>query len=201
MSRSRYYKPMLALASEEAFTDKDWIFEIKWDGFRAIAYVEEPFRLRSRNDKELGNNFPELVQLRQLANNVVVDGEIVVMQEGVPDFQTLLKRGQAVSAGEIKRQSERAPAVYVVFDILEKDGEILTMLPLMERKAILEKSVREGANVLLCDYIEEKGAAYFNLVLQKGLEGVVAKRKDSCYEEGMRTGSWLKIKELKPLIA
>ncbi len=197
MTRSHYYKPMLALVAKEAFTDKDWIFEIKWDGFRAIAYVEEPFSLRSRNGKELKGNFPELQQITRLAKNIVVDGEIVVMQEGIPDFQTLLKRGQAVSMGEITRQSQQAPAIYIVFDIFEKDGKSLDNVPLMERKLILKDSLQEGANVLLCDYIEEKGEAYFGLVLEKGLEGVVAKRKDSYYEEGLRTGSWLKIKKLK----
>lgn len=197
MSPRHLYKPMLALAAKQAFTDNDWIFEIKWDGFRAIAYVKEPFSLRSRNGKELKQNFPELAQITGLAKDIVVDGEIVVMQAGVPDFQALLKRGQAVSVGEINRQSQRAPAIYIVFDILEKDGKPLDKVPLMERKAILKDSLKEGTNVILCDYIEEKGEAYFNLILEKGLEGVVAKKKDSCYEEGMRTGSWLKIKKLK----
>jgi len=196
MSR-RIYRPMLAKVAAEAFSDKDWIFEVKWDGFRAIAYIEEPYSLKSRNGKELKNNFPELQELNRLGSNIVVDGEIIVMREGKPDFQSLLERGQAVSAGEIQRQASRAPVVYIVFDVLEKDGQQLTKLPLMERKAILKASLREGANVLLCDFIEEKGEAYFQLALEKGLEGVVAKRKDSLYEEGLRTGSWLKIKKLK----
>ncbi len=127
----------------------------------------------------------------------MVDGEIIVMREGKPDFQTLLERGQAVSKGEIQRQASRAPATYIVFDILEKGGKPLTQLPLIERKALLKDSLKEGTNVLLCDYIEEKGEAYFKLALEKGLEGVVAKKKDSPYEEGLRTGSWLKIKKLK----
>jgi bifunctional non-homologous end joining protein LigD len=197
MTRTRFYRPMLALDTQKAFTDAEWVFEIKWDGFRAIAYVEEPFSLRSRNGKELKQNFPELQQLTSLAKNIVVDGEIVVMQQGVPDFQALLKRGQAVSGGEIQRQMQDAPAVYIVFDILEKDGNPLLDLPLMERKAILKDALKEGSNVLLCDYIEEKGEAYYGLILEKGLEGVVAKRKGSRYEEGLRTGSWLKIKKLK----
>lgn len=196
MSR-HIYRPMLAKVAPEAFSDKDWVFEVKWDGFRAIAYVEEHYSLKSRNGKELKTNFPELQELNRLASNIVVDGEIIVMQEGKPDFQSLLERGQAVSAGEIQRQASRVPAVYIVFDILEKDGEPLTKLPLMERKTILKDSLREGANVLLCDFIEEKGEAYFQLALEKGLEGVVAKKKDSHYEEGLRTGSWLKIKKLK----
>ena len=196
MSR-HIYKPMLAKVAPDAFTDKNWIFEIKWDGFRAIAYVEKPFSLKSRNEKELKQNFPELEELTRLGSNIVVDGEIIVMHEGKPDFQTLLERGQAVSKGEIERQTRRAPVTYIVFDILEKEGKPLTKLPLMERKKILKDSLKEGDRVLLCDYIEEKGEAYFKLVLEKGLEGVVAKQKDSCYEEGLRTGSWLKIKKLK----
>ncbi len=196
MSR-RIYRPMLAKVASDAFTDKDWIFEIKWDGFRAISYVDERFSVKSRNEKELKYNFPELSELTKLANKIVVDGEIVVMSEGKPDFQTLLERGQAVSASEIQRQNKQAPATYIVFDILEKDGKPLTKLPLMERKKILKDSLKEGSRVLLSDFIEEKGEAYYQLVLEKGLEGVMAKRKDSQYEEGLRTGSWLKIKKLK----
>jgi bifunctional non-homologous end joining protein LigD len=195
MSR-HIYRPMFAKVAEESFSDKDWIFEVKWDGFRAIAYVEEYFSLKSRNEKELKGNFPELLELKKLANNVVVDGEIIVMREGKPDFQSLLERGKAVSEGEIQKQENRLPAVYIVFDILEKDGKPLTKLPLMERKTILKDSLMEGSNVLLCDFIEEKGETYFQLVLEKGLEGVMAKKKDSQYQEGWRTGSWLKIKKL-----
>jgi DNA ligase D-like protein (predicted ligase) len=197
MSRQHYYKPMLALAAQKAFSDKDWIFEIKWDGFRAIAYVEEPFSLRSRNGKELKGNFPELAQLTKLGSTIVVDGEIVIMQDGKPDFQALLERGQSVSAGEIQRQAMRAPAIYVVFDILEKDGAPVTHLPLTERKKLLAQTLKEGTNVVLSDFIEEQGEAYFELTLEKGLEGIVAKKKDSRYEEGMRSGSWLKLKKLK----
>ena len=196
MSRHTY-RPMLAKVALDAFTDKDWIFEIKWDGFRAISYVDEEFSIKSRNEKELKHNFPELSELTKLAKNIVVDGEIVVMREGKPDFQALLERGQVVSAGGIQRQANQAPATYVVFDILEKDGKPLTRLPLMERKKILKDSLKEGSRILLSDFIEEKGEAYYKLVLEKGLEGVMAKKKDSQYEEGLRTGSWLKIKKLK----
>ncbi len=193
----RLYKPMLAKVAEEPFSGKDWVFEIKWDGFRAITYVEEPFSVQSRNQKELKQNFPELGQLTRLAKGLVVDGEIVVMQNGKPDFQALLERGQAVSQREIERQAARAPAVYIVFDVLEKNGETLTGLPLMERKRILKESLTEGSNVLISDFIEENGEDYYRLVLEKGLEGVVAKRKDSHYEEGLRTSSWMKIKHIK----
>jgi bifunctional non-homologous end joining protein LigD len=196
MSR-HIYKPMLAKVAEKPFSDKDWVFEVKWDGFRAIAYVGEQFSLKSRNEKELKSNFPELDELNRLGKNIVVDGEIVVMRDGKPDFQTLLERGQAVSPLEIQRQTKQAPVIYIVFDILEKDGESLTSLPLMDRKKILKDALKEGNHVLISDFIEKKGEAYFKSALEKGLEGVVAKKKDSSYEEGLRTGSWLKIKQLK----
>jgi bifunctional non-homologous end joining protein LigD len=194
----RIYKPMLAKVAAEAFNSKDWVFEVKWDGFRAIAYVDkDAFSLKSRNGNELKQNFPELEELTHLASGLVVDGEIVVMQGGKPDFQSLLQRGQAVSPLEIQRQTQRSPAIYIVFDILEKNGASLLELPLVERKKILRESLKEGSNVVLCDYVEEQGEAYFESALKRGLEGVVAKKKTSIYEEGLRTGSWLKIKRLK----
>jgi DNA ligase D-like protein (predicted ligase)/DNA ligase D-like protein (predicted 3'-phosphoesterase) len=196
MSRHNY-KPMLAKVADKPFSGKDWIFEVKWDGFRAITYVDEQLSIKSRNEKELKHNFPELEQIKKLTKDAVFDGEIVVIKDGKPDFQSLLERGQAVSAVEIERQTKRSPVAYIVFDILEKDGKSLTELPLTERKKILKETLEEGENVILSDFVEEKGESYFQSALEKGLEGVVAKRKDSAYEEGMRTGSWQKIKKLK----
>jgi DNA ligase D-like protein (predicted ligase)/DNA ligase D-like protein (predicted 3'-phosphoesterase) len=197
MTHSRNYKPMLARLAQQPFSGKDWLFEIKWDGFRAVAYVNDVLSLRSRNGKELKYNFPELEELRQLARNVVLDGEIVVMKEGKPDFQALLERGQATSPLEIELQAKRSPVVYVVFDILEKDARSLVNLTLTERKEILKKSVKERKHVLLSDFVEEKGEAYYGIALEKGLEGVMAKKKDSVYEPGVRSGNWLKIKKLR----
>ena len=197
MTHNRSYKPMLARLAQQPFSGKDWLFEIKWDGFRAIAYVNQALSLRSRNQKELKYNFPELEELAQLAHNVVLDGEIVVVKEGKPDFQALLERGQATSPVEIELQAKRSPVVYVVFDILEKDGVSLVDLPLTERKRILRDSVKEGKHVLLSDFVEEKGEAYYRVALEKGLEGVMAKKKDSVYEQGVRSGNWLKIKKLR----
>jgi bifunctional non-homologous end joining protein LigD len=191
------YKPMLAKRAQQPFSGKDWLFEIKWDGFRAIAYVNEVLSLRSRNEKELKNNFPELEELTQLTRNVVLDGEIVVVKEGKPDFQALLERGQAASPVEIEVEAKRSPVVYVVFDILEKDGVSLVDLPLTERKRILKESVKEGKHVVISDFVEAKGEAYYSVALEKGLEGVMAKKKDSVYEQGVRSGSWLKIKKLR----
>ncbi len=197
MSQSHDYKPMLAREAEKPFSGKDWIFEIKWDGYRAIAYVDDEVSLRSRNNKELIENFPELLELKNLASNAVLDGEIVVVKNGKADFQALQERGKAVKESEIKAGTLRQPAEYIIFDILEKDGKPLTNVPLLERKKILKESVKEGEHVVLNDYVEEKGEEYYKAALERGIEGVMAKRKDSTYQQGLRTGGWLKFKELQ----
>lgn len=192
---SRRYKPMLAKVADKPFTDKNWVFEPKWDGFRALAYIGEALSIRSRNQKELLYSFPELEELSKQAKNVVLDGEIVVLDQGKVNFQAMLERSRI--AATLGFRTSRTPAVYVVFDILEKDGKPLLDLPLMERKEILKAAVKEGEHVLLEDYVEEKGEAYYKIALEKGLEGIMAKRKDSRYEPGIRSGAWLKIKKLR----
>ena len=193
----RRYKPMLAKEAKAAFTDKDWLFEVKWDGFRAIAYVDsDELSLRSRNQKELMASFPELGELKQQLKGSVFDGEIVILNKGKVNFQALLERSTA-SSSDISRQAATAPAAYIVFDIIEKDAKPILDLPLLERKKILKETLKETSHVLLADYVEEKGEAYFEAVMQKELEGVMAKKKNSKYEPGARTGSWLKIKKLR----
>ena len=92
---------MLAKSTEKAFTSAEWIFEVKWDGIRAISYIDHDLSVLSRNGKELKFNFPELEELKTLASNVVLDGEIVVMKEGKADFQTLLERANATNPRDI----------------------------------------------------------------------------------------------------
>jgi DNA ligase D-like protein (predicted ligase)/DNA ligase D-like protein (predicted 3'-phosphoesterase) len=188
---------MLAKEANAPFTDKDWVFEVKWDGFRALAYVDGEVSLRSRNQKELIDNFPELQELSRQPKGVVLDGEIIVLSKGRVDFQALLERGKAATPTDITLKTDRTPAAYVVFDILEKDGKPLVDLPLTERKKILKETVKESGTVVLADYVEEKGEAYYQAVLDKGLEGVMAKKKSSPYEPGVRSDNWLKIKKLK----
>jgi DNA ligase D-like protein (predicted ligase) len=187
---------MLAQSAKAPFTSKNWIFEIKWDGFRAISYTSGgEIEIRSRNDKELRYTFPELEELGSLTGNTVLDGEIVVMQHGKPDFQALLERNRANSTRDIRYETAELPAIYVVFDMLEKDGKPLVHFPLFERKRILKESVREGKNVIVSEFVETEGESYFQAALQKGLEGIMAKKIVSPYESGMRSSNWLKIKE------
>ncbi|MEJ2241745.1 MAG: non-homologous end-joining DNA ligase [Candidatus Bathyarchaeota archaeon] len=191
------YKPMLAKTAVGPFSSKDWIFEVKWDGIRAISYISDEFSIRSRNQKELKTLFPELQELKQLTRNVVLDGEIIIMTEGKVDFQTVLKRIQANSSRDIENLRLKHPVLYILFDILEKDGKSLTKKPLIDRKQILKESVKEGNNVIISVFVENNGEQYYEATLEKGLEGVMAKKKDSVYLQGTRSSSWLKIKKIK----
>lgn len=193
----KQYEPMLARSEEKPFSSDDWIFEIKWDGIRAISYINDELSVRGRNQGELIHNFPELEELKDLAENTVLDGEIIVMKNGLADFQAILSRIQNTEARDIEHLSLKSPATYVVFDILEKDGKPLLDVPLIERKKILKNSVREGKYVVLSLFIEDKGESYFKAALEKGVEGIMAKKKQSSYESGKRSNNWLKIRKIK----
>lgn len=193
----QYYKPMLANSAAAPFTSRDWIFEIKWDGIRAISYVDNELSVRSRNGKEMKDKFPELEELKSVAMNTVLDGEIVVMQEKRPDFQTLLERSRATSIRDAQYIASSVPVTYVVFDILEKDGERLASLPLVERKRILRERVKDGKYVVLSVFVEEDGDTYYKEAIKRGVEGIVAKKKDSPYESGVRSKNWLKVKKVQ----
>ncbi len=156
------YLPMLAASAPAPFSSNDWLFEIKWDGVRAIASVGTSLSLRSRNDVELADRFPELAELLALAPGT-----------GSP------------------------PVTYIVFDILERNGKSLTGLPLTERPDILKAAVREGPHVVLSVPVAGQGEDYYRAAVAQGLEGVMAKRRDSHYEPGLRSGAWLKIKAQK----
>ena len=188
---------MLSRSAEAPFSSGDWIFEVKWDGIRAISYVKEELSIRSRNQKELMANFPELSELKELARDMVLDGEIIVMKDGKADFATLIKRSQNTKAIDIDHMARKFPATYVIFDILEKEGVELLDIPLMERKKILKNSVKEGKFVVLSMFVENTGEPYYRAALEKGVEGVMAKKKQSVYEPGKRSNNWLKIKQVK----
>ena len=189
-SRPRY-RPMLAGTAPAPFSGDNWLFEIKWDGVRAIATVGSAVSLRSRNDTELIDLFPELAELATLAPGTVLDGEIVVMAGGRPNMQALLSRLQEGSF-----RNGAAPVTYIIFDILERGGKDLTDLPLTERRRILQSAVQEGPHVVVSVPVEGRGEDYYRSAIARGLEGVMAKRKDSRYEPGVRSGAWLKVRAL-----
>ena len=191
------YRPMMARTAEKPFNDPEWVFEVKWDGIRAIAYVGEEVSLKTRNDKELVTKFPELRELSELASDVVLDGEIIILTDGLPDFQAVASRNQASNPMDIQSLAAERPATYVVFDILEADGESLIDRPLHERVDILKTRLKQGRYIVRSEPIREYGEEYYEAAVQKNLEGIIAKRRESTYQPGTRSPDWLKIKQVK----
>ncbi len=180
---------MLAKLHDKAFDGKDWIFEIKWDGYRAIAEVAgKNTRLYSRNGLSFGDEYvPVFDELLQFKKKMVLDGEIVVLDEnGHPSFQLLQQYGQNADV----------PLTYYVFDILSLNGKSVKDLPLIERKQLLKENLPESDVIKYCDHVAGEGLAFFNAMREQGLEGMIAKKADSTYNENSRNGDWLKVKHM-----
>ena len=196
-------KPMLALAADEPFDRKDWVFEVKWDGVRAIAFRNKSdalFKVHSRKGNDITRRYPEISSAFDAAvecnDSAVVDGEIVVLdKEGRPDFQRHQKRMNVDSEREIRTLSRSAPATYYVFDLLYLDGLNLEQLDFVERRRILSGIIKkQSSRIRISEYIEETGRAVFENAIAMKLEGIVAKYKFSKYLQGSRSEGWLKIK-------
>jgi bifunctional non-homologous end joining protein LigD len=194
MNTEKKYEPMLAKPSTP-FSGEDWIFEIKWDGTRALCYVNKTTTFINRRGIDITYRYPELTIAQNCIKSCILDGEIVVLKNGIPSFRDLQKREHVDNAFKIKLLSENIPAVYVVFDILAVDSQDITDTPLMERKSYITQIVSESPRLMICPFIEGKGDQYYNAVTEKGFEGVMAKRKDSLYFPGKRSEVWLKIKK------
>jgi DNA ligase D-like protein (predicted ligase)/DNA ligase D-like protein (predicted 3'-phosphoesterase) len=191
------YKPMMARTIEKPFNDPDWLFEIKWDGIRAIAYVGDTISLKTRNDKELISKFPEFNELSILTKEAVLDGEIIILSDGKPDFNAVAKRNQVSNPREAQAKAVESQATYVVFDILEVQGDSVIDHPLSQRIELLKKHLKSGKHVIQSITIPEQGVEYYEAAIKKELEGIIAKRKDSTYQPGTRSPDWLKIKHVK----
>ena len=182
-----WIKPMLATLVAEPFDRPGWLFEIKWDGYRAIAVIDKRVvRPYSRNHLSYANRFPYLIEaLRELGHEAVLDGEIVVLdRKGRPQFQ-LLQEYQKTGKGRL---------AFCVFDLLFLDGHDLRSQPLRQRKKRLQEILGTSPGLLFSEHIEERGIAFFRAVAEQGLEGMVAKNGNSVYREGVRSRQWLKVK-------
>jgi len=186
----------LAETAEAPFSSPDWIFELKYDGYRVLAARQAGVaKLRSRNGHDLSANFPDLVRsLRRLPyDDIVLDGEMVVLDvAGKPDFQALQKRSKMRHRLDIGRATVEQPATLFVFDLLGFAGLDLRGLPLLERKRHLQALLPRAGALRFADHVTEHGSAFFDQVAALGLEGVLAKRADSKYV-GRRTPQWLKV--------
>ena len=190
--------PMLARSGTVPARDDGWAYEIKWDGVRAVCF-SEPGRMRfvTRNGNDVTARYPELVRLNRALSmhRAILDGEVVAFDaEGRPSFGALQGRMHLTREGQVKRLAKEAPVTYVAFDLVWLDGRSLTDRPYAERRAVLRKLLADGERWQVPDHVVGGGAQLLAATREQGLEGIVAKRLDSPYEAGRRTGHWLKIK-------
>jgi len=186
-------KPMLAESRETPFDSPDHIFELKWDGTRALAVVRNGLRFQNRRLNYIESRYPDLtIRTRK---DAILDGEIVVMNQGLPSFEKLQTRERASGKIQIDYLARTLPATYIVFDVLYIGDKEVMSLPQMERLALLPDVVEVDDRVVLSEHIEARGVDYYNAVVSKGLEGIIAKHKAARYYMGKRSKDWIKIKK------
>jgi bifunctional non-homologous end joining protein LigD len=203
-----FIEPMKATSADQPFDDPDWFFEVKLDGYRVEAVVDGgKVKLWTRNKQDAARYFPDLAAAAPSwinAKQAIVDGEVVALdEEGNPAFSLLQDRAGMGRFGPRTADDGKgpktkadfvAPIVYYVFDLLYLDGRVLVNVPLEQRKHLLRTVLREHRSVRYGAHIEADGKSFFDIVGERGLEGMIAKLRTSRYEPGRRSKAWLKIK-------
>ncbi len=192
---------MLATLVDKPFDSDEWLYEIKWDGYRAVSFLDgKSLRLVSRNQNDLTSAYPELHVLPQSikAKSAILDGEIVAIDdEGRASFSLMQQRtGVGEGGRRIRRTRDDIPVLYYVFDLLYLDGYDLMQVDLEVRKQLLGSIITNSDVVRYSDHYVGQGTALFDAASQRGLEGIVAKHRTSCYYQ-KRSSEWLKIKVTK----
>jgi bifunctional non-homologous end joining protein LigD len=193
--------PMLAKLSTLPKNDDRWGYEIKWDGIRALAFIDGGrIRLMNRNGRDATRQYPELRELGKEVGTqqLILDGEIVAFDEqGRPSFERLQSRMHLASDSAVRRRMKDIPAAYMIFDLLFLDGHSTISLPYVDRRKLLEQLKLEGPNWRTPANHLGDGESFLQASRDNQLEGIVAKRLDSPYEPGKRSGAWLKIKNVR----
>lgn len=191
-------RPMLAVSSEP-FNSDGHLFEVKWDGYRSLAYLEQGTVLRSRNLIDLTGKFPELTGLHRKVKQLpaILDGEIVVFEKGKPSFAGLQSRGRMNDLKRIGRAATERPAVFIAFDILYAGGQNVMDRSLEERKKLLEDTVEPGEEMVVSQFILRDGRDFFDACVKEGVEGVMAKKMDGLYLPGRRSSNWQKFRHTR----
>lgn len=188
-------KPMKPVLIKEAFDDEKYLYQIKWDGIRILAAISERgVRLHTKNGLIATEKYPELQALKGLlkGDRALLDGEVVVFgDKGIPSFNKILKRHLVKGASQ--ELIDNYPILYVVFDILFINGKDLTRESLLKRQEVLEKVLRIGGNIAICDNYK-KGTELFKIMESKGMEGIVQKERQGQYYPGEKNKTWLKAK-------
>lgn len=191
--------PMLIGAQGTAFDSGDYIHELKLDGVRCLAYLDETgAELRNKRNLRVSSIYPELSDIhKQAKSRCILDGELLVMKEGKPFFPEIQRRALMNDLFKIRLAAAKLPICFTAFDILYVGSERVDELPLMKRKELLAETLRESEQLAISRYIEKQGTALYRLAEENGLEGIVSKRKESLYHFGKRTQDWTKCKNLQ----
>ncbi|MEO7803514.1 MAG: non-homologous end-joining DNA ligase [Actinomycetota bacterium] len=197
------FTPMLATAVVLPFDSDEFLFEVKWDGVRTLAFCEPGrTRLFSRSKREVTHQYPEFTHLHELlkCETAVLDGEIVALDTaGKPSFERMQQRIGLTRPSDVRRGTETVALDFVVFDLVFRDGDWLGSRPLQERLSSLVGSVDFGGRVLPSQTVPSSGIALFEAAAARDLEGIVGKRVTSTYMPGKRSKDWLKIKVVHTL--
>jgi len=173
-------------------TGPEWVYEVLWDGMRLLAEVTDgELRLRTRGGRDVTATFPELAGLTGIAPDLVLDGEVVLLQDGVPSFGALAERMHA--PGNVAVAAHARPVTFMVFDVLRLYGVPLLERPFEERRATLERLDTESVPALALSPLYTDGPALLDATLRRGMEGIVAKQRSGEYRAGARSGNWVKV--------
>ena len=190
--------PMLATSVGRPFTREGWLFELKWDGVRALAAIDgDELLIKGRSGRDETSRYPELSALRRAlrGHRAIVDGEIVVLDDdGRPSFERLQSRINVSREADVRRAMRDQPATFVIFDLLWLDGRDLMGTALRIRKKTLKDVLTPADGMVYVDDVERDGENFFEVVSRQGIEGMVGKRADSTYQPGQRSRDWVKVK-------
>lgn len=193
-------RPMLIGTEGQPFDSDEYIYELKFDGERCIAYLDrDKTILKNKRNILMLPKVPELAEIHKNVNvRCILDGELAVIKDGRPDFFEIQERSMMSNPVKIDMAAKKYPACFTAFDILYYENRQVTDLPLTERKELLQKAViSENGRFAVSRFIEKNGIQFYALAEQQELEGIVAKRKDSKYYFDKRTKDWIKIKYLQ----
>ena len=196
--KNKNIKPMLISELKEPFNSNEFIYELKLDGSRCIAYIEDgAVDLRNKRNIKMLSKFPELKTISNyVKSNCILDGELLVLKSGIPEFYELQRRTIMTDHFKIELAAKKSPACFVAYDIIAYDNEQVTDMTLMDRKRLLNDLILDNKDLAISRYIDTYGIELFDLAKKQKLEGVVAKRKNSKYFFDKRTKDWIKFKFL-----
>ncbi|WP_449241511.1 non-homologous end-joining DNA ligase [Desulfoscipio gibsoniae] len=191
-------EPMLAVPARP-FDDSEYYFEVKWDGYRCLAYLDNLTTLVSRNLKDITGTFPDLGGLFRRVKDtpLVLDGEIIVLNDDKPSFAALQSRAKLEDKNRIISAARSLPAIYMAFDILYYRGVSIMQRPLSERRECLQTVVDANDYFLISEPVRGEGVAFYRACVAQGLEGAMAKRVDSKYTPGSRSVYWKKLRHTR----